>query len=317
MEKSLRKSRCPIHNWSRKVIDRAIAHLRTEGNLSMRRKHYPLTLRSVHPELLRYIIAPIIPSFRRHSLVLLGEGNVGKTPLAIILAFALARYWVSVDGADVDPEVSVAPDMDFFRGDPGTKYRPFIYDDGDAFELPIRKLKAFLDVAEQECMTRERWGASKFVKNQWRSLCDNTYDPEPEIQINADFVTPGSCTFVSLEIFRKMCGPMLGHLPKPHVMALFKRAHFIVNSKRQIYLKKAGEDVVRVFAHIPSYLTTSAGEALIDFKERHQMPSAEQLRQDIDWEQTWVNRLTDLADGVAAPARKRFCRGALALPAPA
>eukprot|EP00973_Karenia_brevis_P005492 747805-Karenia_brevis.AAC.1 len=47
-------------------------------------------------------------------------------------------------------------------------------------EIPVRKLKAFLDVGEEETLTRERWGASKFVKNQLRIITDNTYDPDAE-----------------------------------------------------------------------------------------------------------------------------------------
>ena len=31
--------------------------------------------------------------------------------------------------------------------------------------------KAFLDVGEDEAMTRKRWGASKFVKHQLRARC--------------------------------------------------------------------------------------------------------------------------------------------------
>ena len=80
--------------------------------------------------------------------ICLEENGIGKTPVAVILAFMLARYWISQDEAEVDTEVRLVPDLDFLRGDPGTKHTPFIFDDGDMSEIEPRKMKAFLDVAE-------------------------------------------------------------------------------------------------------------------------------------------------------------------------
>ena len=56
------------------------------------------------------------------------------------------------------PEVRSAPGPDFFLDILGTKYIPFMLDDGDANKLETRKLKAFLEVGEEETMTRERGG---------------------------------------------------------------------------------------------------------------------------------------------------------------
>ena len=69
-------------------------------------------------------------------------------------------------------------------------------------------------------------------------------------------------------------------------------------------MKVAGEDNVKVFRGLPSYLTPEAGRALIDFKERDIMPSPEQLRIDRGWEQHWLKTLIARADGVAEPARR-------------
>ena len=89
-------------------------------------------------------------------------------------------------------------DLDFFRGDPGTKYTPFFFDDGDASELEVRKMEAFLDVAEEETMTRERWGASKFVKNQLRLMADNLYEPDVMPDIAADVSVDGSHALITV-----------------------------------------------------------------------------------------------------------------------
>ena len=52
-------------------------------------------------------------------------------------------------------------------------------DDEDVSEADVKKLKASLDVGEEEAMTFQRWGASKFARNQLRVICDNKYDETP------------------------------------------------------------------------------------------------------------------------------------------
>ena len=81
-------------------------------------------------------------------------------------AMALSRYHIRQDGALREPSFRSAPDLDFFRGEEGSKYRPDVFDDGDLDTASPKTLKAFLDVMMEESMTRERWGAAKFVRGQ-------------------------------------------------------------------------------------------------------------------------------------------------------
>ena len=131
--KSLQKDRVPpspIAGWNEMLVNRAVDNLRKGGCLAKTRTTYPLTLTDVDPTVLRYVLQELLPLMRRKSLILIGEARFGKTPLAIILGFALARFWAMEAGASEAAQVRIAPDMDFFRGDPGKKWTPFIYDDG-------------------------------------------------------------------------------------------------------------------------------------------------------------------------------------------
>ena len=56
-------------------------------------------------------------------------------------------------------------DFDFFRGVPFSKATPALYDDGDIFAEPIKKIKAFCDVGGYETILKERWTAAKFVNS--------------------------------------------------------------------------------------------------------------------------------------------------------
>ena len=84
---------------------------------------------------------------------------------------------------------------------------PAIYDDGEIDLEPVKKKKAFSDVADTETLTRERWTAAKFKQNQLRVVIDNAYEEahEPEIE-------PGTNPVVSHKDFVKMIRPALGNL---------------------------------------------------------------------------------------------------------
>ena len=97
---------------------------------------------------------------------MLGEANAGKTPVALTLGFLFSRWYIQRYGFDKEASVRTAPDLDFFRGNPGTLAQPYILDDSDLNTQEVAKLKAFLDVGEEEAMTRESWGASKFVRGK-------------------------------------------------------------------------------------------------------------------------------------------------------
>ena len=105
----------------------------------------------------------------------------------------------------------------------------------------------------------------------------------------------------------------------PNIKALYKRAHFILNTPDYIILKLAEEENAKVFRGLDSYLTPAAGQRLIDFKERDVMPLPEDLRRDRGWEQRWIKTLIARADGVAEPPRRwrRLDPAAGVAPAPA
>jgi len=64
----------------------------------------------------------------------------------------------------VMPSFRQACEFDFFRGQPGSIFRPDIFDDGTLSGQQFKKLKAFTDVGNVESMSKERWGAAKWMK---------------------------------------------------------------------------------------------------------------------------------------------------------
>ena len=101
--------------------------------------------------------------------------------------------------------------------------------------VPMPKLKAFLDASLEESFTVERWTASKFVRNQLRILCDNKIDE------NADkWIQPGQGT-IPHEVFLDIIAPAFPEKSSSQdKMALLKRSHWVVSTRRACYVRKAG-----------------------------------------------------------------------------
>ena len=114
----------PIHNWSEKLVQRALDALANDGCVAKLSTRYDLTMHDVEPDV-RDIMEIIVPVLRTHSLWLLGEPGKGKTPLGRIVAMMFSRFHGG-DGA-----FRSTCDLDFFRGIHFTPAIPALYDDGD------------------------------------------------------------------------------------------------------------------------------------------------------------------------------------------
>ena len=153
----------PIQGWSEKLVQRALDSLQNDGCNSAKITRWDLTIQDFEVEVVR-MLESVLPHLRDHSLWLLGEPGVGKTPLGRAIAMAFSRY------NEFTGAFRSASDFDVFRGVPFSKATPALYDDGDIFAEPIKKIKAFCDVGDYETILKERWTAAKFVKHQLRIL---------------------------------------------------------------------------------------------------------------------------------------------------
>ena len=183
---------CPIHGWQERLVQKALDSLANDSTVAKLCTRYDLTIADIEPEV-RAIMEIIVPSLRDHALWLLGEAGKGKTPLGRIIAMMFSRFHGG------SGSFRTTADLDFFRGLPFTKCIPALYDDGSIGGEEAKKLKAFTDVGDEECMTRARWTSAKFVRH-------HAFNPDAE---PADDKTEASLT-VSHEDFFLMIRPALG-----------------------------------------------------------------------------------------------------------
>ena len=214
----------PIFQWPVAVVEKSLRAIQTDGVLALPIEDFYFTLADLDYSIMQFGINPIIKAMITHAAGVVGGPGSGKTPLARILALCASRYWKRQMNITSPASFREASEFDFFRGQPGRKDRPDLHDDGRLAEEPIRKMKGFTDVG-CTMMTKERWGAAKFVQGQFRVFVCNDYEFTEWLTEHQN-IAAGIVLHMSHEEFLKIVAPVF---PKdtqpPHIMAVLKRAN--------------------------------------------------------------------------------------------
>ena len=154
------------------------------------------------------------------------------------IATIVSRYNKRELGIEGPGAYRTSTDLDFFRGDVGTVDRPDGLDDADPKVITPSRWKAFTDVGLTESMTRERWGASKWVRGQLRLWAVNPFDASQEPPLGKS---------VSHEIFMTIIEPLWGKdMDDESKLAVLKRSCLIVATHQWLYYRIATRDAIEV-----------------------------------------------------------------------
>ena len=290
IHRHIKRDGSPINGWNEKLVQRGLDSLANDGALAALISRYDLTIAALHPDLLS-MLERILPHLRLHSLWLLGQSGVGKTPLARIIAMMFSRHYGGTG------TFRTASEFDFFRGLFFEKTCPAVFDDGTIGNETIKKKKAFSDVGDQETITKERWNAAKFVRHQLRIVCDNQYDPERE-PTNADIDNK-----IEHEAFLRMVRPAIGDVSDADSMAVLKRAAFLLFTKENIYFRFPTERKVKVERlHWPrgDILTDACKKDIANMKAGG--PPPEDFEASVAWECAWLAEAPRKHDHPVQPA---------------
>lgn len=136
-------------------------------------------------------------------------------------------------------------------------------DDGCLDQVPMKMVKAMLDVGQFESMCWARWGATKWVKGEPRTIADQVYaaSAEPKCAL---------WPWAKFGEFYEMVRPAFHSSATPACIdAIFKRAAFLVNTKDWVYFRPSGvnqADVARKKMPRAGYLTTTGKKLYSQFK---------------------------------------------------
>ncbi|CAK0789520.1 unnamed protein product, partial [Prorocentrum cordatum] len=288
----------PIHSWKEGKIKEVLSHIKDQGIQAKKITYHPIFIFDTGGEGVERA-KRIVPTFKSHSCLMVGEPGEGKTPYLETLAFAMGDYYADKLGGRGLASFREGPDLDFFRAEEGTKHCPCVFDGGDLFEQRPKTLKAFLDVGQFQAMTRERWGAAKFVRGQARFAAENMYDetaaPTMDAWRGLCILSPAEAKQKRNQYFFDMLKRTFPKdMSKANVMALLKRSSAVVNTPNDAFERSAGldSDVTRA-PKVGHYITKAAGNILYDYIHNGAMRDAEEYNSLRDKQLRFMKALLD------------------------
>ncbi|CAE7504581.1 unnamed protein product [Symbiodinium natans] len=281
----------PIFQWPISTVEKSIRAIQTDGVLALPVENFFFTLADLDYQILKFGVNPILKTMTTHAVGVVGGPGSGKTPLARIIALCASRFWKREQGITSPPSYREASEFDFFRGHPGRKDRPDIHDDGRLAEEPIRKMKGFTDVG-CTMLTKERWGAAKFVQGQMRVFVCNDYDSTEWIEKHQN-IRAGTVLQMPHEQFLEVVSPVFPKDTKlPHIMAVLKRANVLVNAGNLVIFRRASQEENRVPCLVlqtpVDYLKTEAQQRYMLYRENKLVKPAS-FEDDVAWEARYLD----------------------------
>ena len=225
---------------------------------------FPLTLGDLDAHILK-IIGQAIQKMETNAVCIHGIAGCGKTPLLMTLCMAITRRRCATTCKTGTPAVRLCSSFDGFRLSEGSATCGDILDDPDIAIIPSKDLKSFTDVSCPGHIV-QRWGAYKMARGAPRGWTCNDID----LGVEPSYIAGGNS--ISHKEFMDMIRIAFGRaVSDVHIMAILKRASFILVTKGAIYCRPACErevDATRVlFPDPPDFLESGAArDAYISWK---------------------------------------------------
>ena len=270
-ETELADSESPIFGWSAGLVKESIKSYRSSAMVATKTTFFPLHMRNIAGWFLDDVLIPYVLKYLFvGGLVQIGEPGKGKTPIAEILAFQLSLYSIleefsKTGQCSAEVAYKITSNMDFLRGEPGSKFLPIVVDDLDLPAELMARIKALLSVGEVKSLTYQRWSASCFVQGQPRMVNANQYDAEAERD-------PGVATAIPHASFFAMVRPAFHEKATScDIMAVFKRAVVVLTTKLGVYARVPNGEEVEVpfirFGQKTDFLEDGAKEVYRAYKK--------------------------------------------------
>ena len=135
-----------IENWPEGKVKEALHNYMRGRQNAKTLEFWPFTLKSFTPWFLDLVLTKMIPTMRQHSITWLGRTRTGKSFGSKTVLFMQSKFEIDdADRSDLVPSIVTAKNLDFFKAEPLTRFKPGVFDDGMLQKMDSSFLKAFLN----------------------------------------------------------------------------------------------------------------------------------------------------------------------------
>ena len=239
----------PVYGWPEAKIKEFLAARHRGKQTAKTLLNFFTTYKDLKPWVCQNIMKPIAATHNELGVVWIGVTQCGKTLVAETHGFQVSIFQLDAGGfdrAETPPSILTAKYLDMFRGEPVTKTKPGIFDDGKFKKLEPPEVKAFLYPAEPDATLWARYGGSHFEHHASRQTVSQQFDKKFE----KAFTAKDNRDFVDDDNFWKMVAPTFtDEADEEDILAFKRRFHIVLCSPTHVYFRHAS----RTHANVPRY----------------------------------------------------------------
>ena len=227
----------PVFGWHEAKIREAL-HNHAKGRANAKViAYWPFTLKDFAGWFLNDVLSHMLGSLRQNSICWIGRTRTGKSAGSKIVAMTQSDYEIAqAENTDEEPGMVTAKHLDFFKGEPVTKFLPGIFDDGLMQKQDAAMLKGFLNPGEEDATLWARYSSSTFDLGSSRQTCSNPYDAAAEEKAVNGIVEDT----ITHDHFKQLIAPSFESVTDPDDFdAILARAHMIVVTKKHVFWRIA------------------------------------------------------------------------------
>ena len=227
----------PICGWPEGKVKEYLNTLLRGRTTAKTIDFWGFTYKDMEPWFFDSVMVRVIGSHQEFGILWGGLPNSGKSMGSKTHGMHVSEFHIAKDERDdLVPSIVTAKNVDFFRGEPNTVYKPAVGDDWQMKTMKIEDTKAFFYPAEEDALLWARWGGSGFDMNACRQGCTNATNAAAEVQMGAE-------TKIRFEHFLQMISPSL---PKDaehdDIVAQLRRHHTVWITNYGVYFRPASAE---------------------------------------------------------------------------
>jgi hypothetical protein len=230
----------PIYEWQEGRVKESLSNY-AKGTVGAKTlTQWAVSMRKFHPHFLNRLIIPMCKTHDIHSVLWVGKSRAGKSTASKTMCFCISAYQIDHHARpDLSPSVVTARKIDFFRLEPGSKFKPAIADDIIMSKMGSDEAKAFGDPAEEDALLWARWGGASFEQTQHREACVNPYDVVYEKNVTVVKNASGEEEISLSDFIRIIQVNWPTGSTEEDVEAYLNRYHIVLLSNTHVYFRLA------------------------------------------------------------------------------
>ncbi|CAE7830488.1 unnamed protein product [Symbiodinium necroappetens] len=288
-----------IENWPEGKVKEALHNYMRGRQNAKTLEFWPFTLKSFTPWFLDSVLTKMIPTMRQHSITWLGRTRTGKSFGSKTVLFMQSKFEIDdADRSDLVPSIVTAKNLDFFKAEPLTRFKPGVFDDGMLQKMDSSFLKAFLNPSEEDATVWARYTSAQFDQGAGRHACNNPYARDLDEKLYMD-MKKSKVWQAPHNKFIDMIKPSFAAIDEDEDMdAILARTHIILITDCGIYYRVAStsKDPISFIQwddNEPMDLMTASQKPI--FKQYKMQPHVHNYPasylEDLAWSQTLIRRL--------------------------